>query len=113
MLVATREGGTFTFEEMREDLAAASCVQAGVRRRDETMYCIVVAKKPAAKPLSVTLKESVAWHPVEYEAFAFICSRSKAMGVAYCFTLSRLLGKQIIHRRIRQATTSPWESQFA
>ena len=48
MLVATEGGGTFTFGELREDLAAAGFTQARVRRRDETMNCIVVAKKPAS-----------------------------------------------------------------
>lgn len=49
MLVATEGGGTFTFDELREDLAAAGFTRAGVRRRDETMNCIVVAKKPDAR----------------------------------------------------------------
>ena len=43
--VATPGGGTFTFEELRADLAAAGFAQARVRRRDVAMNCIVVARK--------------------------------------------------------------------
>ncbi len=46
MLVATAEGGTFTFDELREDLAAAGFAHATVMRRDETMNSVVVATKP-------------------------------------------------------------------
>jgi precorrin-6B methylase 2 len=47
MLVATEGGGTFTFREMREDLAAAGFTKASVVRRDEGMNSVVVARKPA------------------------------------------------------------------
>ena len=46
MLVATDGGGTFIFEELKEDLAAAGFVQAAVWQRDEAMNSIVAAKKP-------------------------------------------------------------------
>jgi precorrin-6B methylase 2 len=45
MLVATPHGGTFTFAELREDLAAAGFVQAAVLRQDEAMNSVVVAVK--------------------------------------------------------------------
>jgi hypothetical protein len=45
MLVATEGGGTFTFEELKEDLGAAGFTQAAVQRRDEGMNSIVVAHK--------------------------------------------------------------------
>lgn len=47
MLVATEGGGTFTFSELREDLATAGFVEAKVARRDEGMQSIVIATKPA------------------------------------------------------------------
>jgi hypothetical protein len=55
MLVATEGGGTFTFDEVREDLESAGFVQAKVIRKDEGMNAIVVARKPesfsrAARP---------------------------------------------------------------
>jgi precorrin-6B methylase 2 len=46
MLVATEGGGTFTFEELREDLEAAGFVGAAVLRRVEGMNSLVVATKP-------------------------------------------------------------------
>ena len=46
MLVATEGGGTFTFAELQQDLAAAGFRQAGVQRRDEGMNSIVIATKP-------------------------------------------------------------------
>jgi precorrin-6B methylase 2 len=46
MLVATEGGGTFTFDELRADLATCGFIEAAVARRDDTMNCIVVAKKP-------------------------------------------------------------------
>ena len=46
MLVATEGGGTFTFEELREDLESAGFVQAAVPRRDAAMNSVVVARKP-------------------------------------------------------------------
>ena len=45
MLVATEGGGTFTVDELREDLAAAGFGEFGVARRDEGMHGIVVARK--------------------------------------------------------------------
>jgi hypothetical protein len=45
MLVATPGGGTFTFAELREDLAAAGFVQAAVLRQDPAMNSVVVAGK--------------------------------------------------------------------
>ena len=48
MLVATEGGGTFTFAELREDLAAAGFAEVALARQDEAMNAIVVAKKPGA-----------------------------------------------------------------
>jgi hypothetical protein len=45
MLVATEGGGTFTFEELKEDLSSAGFTKAAVQRRDEGMNSIVVAHK--------------------------------------------------------------------
>ena len=49
MLVATEGGGTFTFEELREDLEAAGFRRVRVQRRDEAMNSIVVATKPESR----------------------------------------------------------------
>jgi precorrin-6B methylase 2 len=49
MLVATEGGGTFTFAELQEDLGAAGFVDATAARRDDTMNCVVVAKKPGSR----------------------------------------------------------------
>jgi len=46
MLVATKAGGTFTFRELREDLAAAGFCGAAVAHRDQGMSSVVVARKP-------------------------------------------------------------------
>ena len=46
MLVGTNGGGTFTFDEVREDLASAGFIYAHVVRRDAGMHSIVVAQKP-------------------------------------------------------------------
>lgn len=46
MLVATEGGGTFTFEELRDDLASVGFVDATVARQDEGMHSLVVARKP-------------------------------------------------------------------
>jgi predicted O-methyltransferase YrrM/DNA-binding HxlR family transcriptional regulator len=43
MLVGTEGGGTFTFDELREDLEAAGFVNPMVLRQDERMNSIVVA----------------------------------------------------------------------
>ena len=45
----TRSGGTFTFDEPRADLTTAGSTPARVRRRNETMNCLVVAKQPGGK----------------------------------------------------------------
>ncbi len=45
MLVGTEGGGTFTFEELRDDLKAAGFVGAKVVRHDEGMNAVIVAKK--------------------------------------------------------------------
>ena len=45
MLVATQAGGTFTFAELRDDLAASGFVQAAVVRHDPAMNSVVVAMK--------------------------------------------------------------------
>jgi len=49
MLVATPGGGTFTFDELREDLQAAGFTQVAVLRRDVAMNSIVVAEKPGRR----------------------------------------------------------------
>lgn len=49
MLVATEAGGTFTFDELREDLQAAGFTEATVLRRDEAMNSIIRANKPGKK----------------------------------------------------------------
>lgn len=46
MLVATRGGGTFTFDELREDLESAGFTRARVERQDPAMNSIVVADRP-------------------------------------------------------------------
>jgi predicted methyltransferase len=46
MLVATEHGGTFTFDELRDDLAAAGFTAPRLLRRDEGMLAIVAARKP-------------------------------------------------------------------
>ena len=47
MLVGTHSGGTFTYEEMTEDLEVAGFRDIAVARRDEGMNSIVVARKPS------------------------------------------------------------------
>ena len=49
MLVATEAGGTFTFDELREDLEAAGFTAVTVLRRDEGMNSIIRAVKPHRK----------------------------------------------------------------
>jgi precorrin-6B methylase 2 len=46
MLVGTPSGGTFTFTELRDDLAAAGFVDAKLLRRGEAMDSVVCAMKP-------------------------------------------------------------------
>ncbi|MCL2647140.1 MAG: methyltransferase domain-containing protein [Phycisphaerales bacterium] len=46
MLVATPKGGTFTVNELRDDLAAAGFTRFGVLKQDGTMQSVVAAKKP-------------------------------------------------------------------
>jgi precorrin-6B methylase 2 len=49
MLVATEGGGTFTFDELREDLEAAGFADVDLLRRDEWMNSIIRAvKRPRA-----------------------------------------------------------------
>ncbi len=48
MLVATEGGGTFTFDELREDLEQAGFRGPTVVRRDQAMNSIVVAHKPSS-----------------------------------------------------------------
>jgi hypothetical protein len=45
MLVGTPDGGTFTFDELRAELATAGFTKARVRLREAAMNCIVVAKR--------------------------------------------------------------------
>lgn len=45
MLVATEAGGTFTFDELKEDLGWAGFCDATLPRQDESMHCVVVARK--------------------------------------------------------------------
>ncbi|HRX85688.1 MAG TPA: methyltransferase [Phycisphaerae bacterium] len=45
MLVATEAGGTFTFAELRDDLASAGFTDAAVVRHDEGMNSVVRARK--------------------------------------------------------------------
>lgn len=46
MLAATTGGGTFTFAELAEDLAAAGFTDAKQLREDEWMHAVVVARRP-------------------------------------------------------------------
>lgn len=46
MLVATPEGGTFTFQELSEDLRYAGFTSASIARQDGTMNSVVIAAKP-------------------------------------------------------------------
>lgn len=50
MLSATPAGGTFTFDELREDVESAGFTGARIQRRDDSMNAIVVARKPAVAP---------------------------------------------------------------
>lgn len=45
MLVGTESGGTFTFDELRQDLEAAGFASPAVVRQEETMNSIVVAER--------------------------------------------------------------------
>ncbi len=47
MLVATEGGGTFTFEELRDDLEAAGFREAAIVRRDAGMNSVIRARKHA------------------------------------------------------------------
>jgi SAM-dependent methyltransferase len=47
MLVGTPRGGTFTFGELSEDLAAAGLADVALLRRDEGMHSVVSARRPA------------------------------------------------------------------
>jgi precorrin-6B methylase 2 len=54
MLVATPGGGTFTFDELREDLESAGFTQATVVRHDEAMNSIVMAKRPSKRTVAAS-----------------------------------------------------------
>ena len=45
MLVATETGGTFTFDEIAEDLKASGFTDPGMLRMEDTMHCVVRATK--------------------------------------------------------------------
>ena len=47
MLVGTEGGGTYTFDEVREDLEAAGFTDAALLRRDPAMNSLVCGRKPA------------------------------------------------------------------
>jgi hypothetical protein len=47
MLVGTEAGGTFTFEELQQDLEAAQFTNVSLLRRDQLMNAIIVAKRIA------------------------------------------------------------------
>jgi len=47
MLTATEGGGTFTFDELKEDLESAGFEGTMLRRRDPGMNSIIMARKPA------------------------------------------------------------------
>jgi hypothetical protein len=46
MLSGTSRGGTYTVEELSEDLASAGFADVSVSRRDETMHSVLAARKP-------------------------------------------------------------------
>ena len=46
MLVNTETGGTFTFDELAEDLQSAGFVEPELRIRDEAMNAVVTARRP-------------------------------------------------------------------
>jgi len=46
MLVATKGGGTFTFDEFQEDLTSAGFSDVRLIHRDEYMNSLILAKKP-------------------------------------------------------------------
>jgi SAM-dependent methyltransferase len=50
MLVGTRGGGTYTFDELREDLQAMGYTDAKLLRWGEVMDSIVTARKPSPAP---------------------------------------------------------------
>ena len=54
MLVATSGGGTFTFEELRQDLSSAGFVKVRLLRRGEKMDSVVCASKPRPHPARET-----------------------------------------------------------
>ena len=45
MLTATEGGGTYTFDEYREDLCAAGFTEAELVHRDELMSSLIRARK--------------------------------------------------------------------
>ena len=46
MLSATEKGGTFTFDELREDLEHAGFADVKIVRPDDTMHALMAARKP-------------------------------------------------------------------
>jgi len=54
MLVATSEGGTFTFNELHEDLSSAGFVKVKYLRRGEGMDSVLCATKPPPRGLVQT-----------------------------------------------------------
>jgi SAM-dependent methyltransferase len=53
MLVSTPGGGTFTFEELAEDLAAAGFARPKIARREPGMNCVLTAEKGPGEWLMV------------------------------------------------------------
>ena len=49
MLVGTERGGTYTFEELADDLLAAGFVHPELRIKAEDMSSVVVAVKPGPR----------------------------------------------------------------
>jgi len=47
MLVATEAGGTYTFDEFRDDLTSAGFAKIRLLHRDQFMNSLILAKKPA------------------------------------------------------------------
>jgi hypothetical protein len=46
MLVGTPDGGTFTFNELKEDLASAGFIDISLVRKGAVMDSVVGARKP-------------------------------------------------------------------
>ena len=64
MLLDPLSGGSFTVDEIREDLTAAGFIQPSVRRRTEPMERILVARKPRRKsPQPAMPDHETSWGP--------------------------------------------------